>query len=349
MPNIPTFIKPSRTVDEIYPLTQDVVTQNSLRGVETSVVLDLNILNMMRNVVSRGSTLDTENLTVLVGFMNHASVCITPGFAFGEADKEYVAGLRADYETFMSHYCPSYTDTPNSTNDLGNRIRSRDFEQLGQDERNTLVIMYVAMLAIQVIGKETQGATPEQKFSAYLEFMDSKANMVSAIEAEVAKYWFFDRTRVKGDLFKSSCKTIRDNFNKGGKGRGRLEYTLNYARDLAYYRLTALQDGRPLDGVFQDTWLVTADQALIEIAKSIYFYPLEGEAARYTTLARNDEQKRSDYWKFCDDLFFRTVERRQKSGKSNGPMTEMSWERLFECQRHLETKVIEYWPEEDNV
>ncbi|MCE8019313.1 hypothetical protein HOP51_04145 [Halomonas sp. MCCC 1A11036] len=349
MPNVPTFIKPSRTMDEVQPLSQAVTILNSLRGVETSVVLDLNILNMMRSVMSGDSTLDEENLSGLVDFFNSNLVCITPGFAFREADKEYVAGLRADYEKFMSWYCPGYIDTPNCTHDFGKRARSREFKRLGRGDRYTLVIMYTAMLAIQVISKEPQGASPEQKFSAYLDFMRTDADMVSAIEAEVAKYFFFDRTRVRDESFRSRCKIIRDNFNKGGKGRGRLQYTLNYARDLAYYRFTALQDGKPLDGVVQDCWLVTADQALIEIAKSIYFYPCEGEAAKFVALARNEEQERSDYWTYCDELFQSAVVRRQRSGKSLARMTKKSWKKLFSSQRRLENKVLEYWPAEENV
>lgn len=346
MPNVPTLIKPSRTVDEIQPLSQADTTLNDSRGVETSVVLDLNILNMMRSVMLGEITLDEANLTDLIHFFNSSSICITPGFAFGEADKEYVAKLRADYEKFMSRYCPGFIDTPNCTHDFGRRIRSRDFKLLGRGDRYTLVIMYVAMLAIQVINKESQGASPEKKFSAYLDFMTTEADMVSAVEAEVAKYWFFDRTRVRDESFRSRCKTIRDNFNKGGKGRGRLQYTLNYARDLAYYRFTALQDGKPLDGVVQDCWLVTADQALIELAKSIYFYPRGGEAAKFVAFVRNEEQESSEYWAYCDGLFLSTVEKRQRQGKSSAPMVESSWNKLFACQRRLEDKVIEYWPED---
>src|SRR5690606_1681815 len=164
MPNVPTFIKPSRTMDEIQPLSQAATILNGLRGIETSVVLDLNVLNMMRSVISGGTTLDEANLSGLVHFFNSNPVFITPGFAFGEADKAYVAQLRADYEKFMSRYCPGYIDTPNCTHDFGKRVRSRNFQKLGRGDQYTLVIMYVAMLAIQVISKECQGASPEQKF-----------------------------------------------------------------------------------------------------------------------------------------------------------------------------------------
>src|SRR5690606_737058 len=90
MPNVPTFIKPSRTMDEIQPLSQAATILNGLRGIETSVVLDLNVLNMMRSVISGGTTLDEANLSGLVHFFNSNPVFITPGFAFGEADKAYV-------------------------------------------------------------------------------------------------------------------------------------------------------------------------------------------------------------------------------------------------------------------
>ena len=70
MANVPTFIKPSRTIDKIFPLSQKAALFNSLCGIETSVVLNLNILNMMGNVISGDATLETENLSALVEFLN---------------------------------------------------------------------------------------------------------------------------------------------------------------------------------------------------------------------------------------------------------------------------------------
>lgn len=345
----PALIKPSRTVDALNPMSHETIFRNVLLGIETSVVLDLNILNQMQSVIQGNGTLESEGLTGLVSFFNENPVCITPGFAFGEADRAYVMPLREDYEAFMAAHCPGYVDTPKSTNDIEKRLVSRSFKELEEGDKHTLVIMYVAMLAIQITGIESPNSSPEEKFSKYLNYMETKADMVSAIEAEVAKYWFFDRRAVKDDAFKASCKTIRDNFNKGGKGEGRLQYSLNYARDLAYYRHTALQDGKKLDGVIQDCWLFTSDAGLVELAKSIYFYPHEGEAAKHVTFVRNNEQKSCAYWKYCDEQFFKVVERRRLSGQSRGRLTEQSWNKLFACQAELEKKVHQYWPERADV
>lgn len=345
MPNIPTFIKPSRKNDPLPSLTPSLVNANLSNGIETSVVLDLNILNLMRDVIAKGISLEEANLVELVSFFNSTPVFITPGIAFGESDKKHVLDLSEHYERFISEYCPGYIDTPNCTHDHALRNRSRNYTELDEDEARTLLIMYVAMLAIQVISKENEKDTPEQKFATYLNFMAHEADMLSAIEAEVAIFWFFDRTKVKDEAFKNSCKIIRDNFSKGGKSVGRLQYSLNYARDLAYYRYTARQDGELLDGALQDTWLVTADQALIELAKSIYFHPKDGCSSKFTYMVRNSEQKTSPYWKHCDNLFFSLIEERR--ARTDTPLSEKSWQKLEECRDKLEQKILTYWPKDD--
>lgn len=206
------------------------------------------------------------------------------------------------------------------------------------------------MLAIQVIAKENSGISPELKFSSYVSYMTSVANVLSAVEAEVAKYWFFDRTAVTEDGFKASCKKIRDNFNKGGKGQGRLDYILNSARDLMYYRVTAISDGKKLDGRLQDTWLLTADQGLLELSKSIYFCPYEGTLAKYVSFSRHPEQVSDPYWKFCDQLLADTVENRRTTMKTDTRrIAQHDWDLVSSSVEELEGKIMQYWPKESTV
>ena len=137
MSQLINFIKPCRVVDELYSLSGELVSINFHRQVETSVVLDLNILNMMKDVVAGDYTLSSCGLDQLVEFFNAHHVFITPGFAFGEADKNHVENLYKDYQCFMSNYCPSYIDAKNCLKGIPPKKESREFQMLGVADYNS--------------------------------------------------------------------------------------------------------------------------------------------------------------------------------------------------------------------
>ncbi|MBO7921185.1 hypothetical protein J5X92_03020 [Alteromonas sp. K632G] len=94
----PKFIKPSRKGDESPKLSNEWVTLNNLRRIETSIVLDLNVLSTMKDVMRGKTNLAESGLEGLVSFFNANSVFITPGFGFSEADKAYIEDLVITYE-----------------------------------------------------------------------------------------------------------------------------------------------------------------------------------------------------------------------------------------------------------
>lgn len=349
MPKVPTFIKPARLQDRAEELTSERVRFNAHRRITTGVVLDLNILNMMRRVVSDGRTLAEENLSSLVDFLNENSVSIVPGLALQEADKTHEALLERQYETFMSVHCPSYVNTPAADYDYGRHTKSRNFIELDETQQQYLLNSYLSILATHVVKHELASRSPEDRFAAYLALMDTQANLVSPLEAEVAKFCFFNRSELPDCAFRKSCKVIHDNFNKGGKGFGRLQYVLNAARDLTYLRTTAMMDGVIIDGSPLENWLLTSDQALVELSKSIYFRPHRGHSAKYAALARNPEQESSAYWNYCDQLFVSTMQRRQAVLTLAQQSADARWKGLFACRRDLEERVLAYWPDESSV
>lgn len=345
----PKFIKPSRIEDESPELSPERIANNNYKGIETSIVLDLNVLSTMNDVMKSKITLKESGLQFFVSFLNSNSVFITPGFGLGEADQLYIKDLVSEYENFMVKYCPTYIDTPNSLNRSLGKSRSRKYIELEKGDRYSVAIPYMSMLAIQVIAKENQDLSPEGKFESYVNYMTENADMLGAIEAEVAKIWFFDRSCLMEGAFKESCKVIRDNFNKGGKGEGRLSYILNSARDLLYYRATAMQDGEILEGGgVQDAWLVTGDEALVELSKYIHFYPYDGCGSKFVAWPEIPEKANSHYWDFCDEFFVNTVELRRKT-REDKDLSEKDWDKVFSSIACLEHKVRSYWPNGDTA
>lgn len=348
MSYVPQFVKPSRRSPDSPSLTRRVTT-NVLQGKETTLVLDLNVLSAMRKVASQELSLAEAGLTNFVAFLRTHPVALAPGYALREAAKEHTGSLIQGYERFLSIHCPSYNFIPTSSHNYSSSGDSRDFQELDLAEKSTLLGPYIAMLVVQVIDKEFQTASPERKFKAFVDYMAMEVNLLSGIETEVAMYWFYSR----GDLddegsegeFKRRCKAIRDNFHKGGRGVKRLRRTLNYARDLWYLRVTDFQDGKLLDGVIQDTWFVTADRPLVELAKSVYFYPRDSESAKHFALSRGPIQESNPYWRYCDRVFRGITKKRSRSLDQGRIATKDEIETVLSKVEPLQNKLILYWPD----
>ena len=129
---------------------------------------------------------------------------------------------------------------------------------------------------------------------------------------------------------------------KGGSAEKRLERALNAARDINYYRVVAAKSNEKLDGKVQDTWLLTADEGLKNLAQSIFFLPgFDGSDSKAVKLVRNQAQKTSAYWQFCDELFADQIAHRNGWGSN---LTEREWsesgfQQLFDCINEQEGHV----------
>lgn len=337
---IPAFIKPTRSHAKLPSLDFSRTAKNSTKGVETTVVLDLNILSKMKDVVFNSNAYESSGLRSVISKFNKLPLVLTPGFALAEADEAYTDILWGSWEVFLSIYCPAYADTPNATRDKNNHGRGRKFITLPVGDQRMQSIAYLAILAISVIAKRDEHLPPEKKFEAYVDFMCSRADMLSAVEAEVARYCFFDKSTETDIAFRNSSETIRKNFMKGGgTPEVRLEKALNSARDINYYRVVATLSNKELDGKIQDTWLLTADDGLKRLAESIYFVPdFDGSYSKTVKLVRNQSQKTSKYWKFCDMLFADSIAKRNSLGDSvhESGWSESHVQQIFDCIREQE-------------
>lgn len=335
----PLIIKPTRTHAKLPVLDFSRAAKNLQKGIETTVVLDLNVLSKMNEVAANPSEYEMSGLKPVVSMFNKLPIVLSPGFALGEADKAYVDALGHSWEEFLGQYCPTYIDTPNATRDKNNHGRGRKFETLPDGDRHMQSIAYLAMLTIQVITKRDVHLSSKEKFHAYIDFMSSRADMLSAVEAEVARYCFFDRAAEKSIAFRNFAEVICKNFMKGGTAEKRLERALNAARDINYYRVVATKSNEELDGKVQDTWLLTADDGLKNLAQSIYFVPdFDGSDSKAVKLVRNQAQKKSAYWQYCDELFADQMARRHGWGSDlkERVWSESNFQQLFDCVNEQE-------------
>ena len=113
-----------------------------------------------------------------------------------------------------------------------------------------------------------------------------------------------------------------------------MQRSLNAAKDIMYYRLTAHLSNKPIDNKLQDTWLVTADVGLYNLSESIHFLPrIDDVDSKYITFERNKEQKNSHYWQYCDDIFSTSVDvrRLQNVAGEKQEWSEIDYNSLLNC------------------
>lgn len=313
------------------------------RGIETSIILDLNILNLLKEAVDPASDMpDSErHLSEIQALFNTPFLFLTAGMALGEADQSYLESLHDAYEKYLEKFCPGYIDAPNATQNYTSGQRSRKFASLPEVEQQMFSISYLALLKIHDIISSFPSSSGEAKFDSFLEYMDGVANFVPALEAEIAKYCFSEAHNTDDVDFAKTCKAIKNNFNKGGRGEKRIDRILNGARDVMYLRGTAMMDGKNLDGRQQDTWLLTCDQGIASLARAIYFYPRHGEASKYVTFAEFDSRGRRSYWRYVDSELQRLLQTRINDGRSSGinQATAPHLSLLAKKARELESRV----------
>ncbi len=313
----PKFIKPCRQQDKSPVLTKSKSLKNAKKSIETSLILDLNILSKMHEVINGKTKYLDSGLQDFVTFLNKTpNIYLTAGFATIEADHKWLIEIFESYEKFLAIYAKTYIDTPNSTKNFLNETpkEKNKFQDLPKSEQYINSVAYIGILKIWLIQKKHNDLQDIDKVRLFIEYMENIVDMIGGIEAEVAKYVFFDGNTIKDAKFRRFWKDIHDNFNKRKNSTNLeniLKDRLNAARDIMYYRLTALMSNKLLDNKRQDTWLVTADNGLSNLTNSIYFVSdIDNSDSKYIAVVRNDEQKESYYWRYCDELTKKKITKR---------------------------------------
>lgn len=309
------LLKPCRLKDEQESMDENSVLARLCAGIETVVVLDLNILNTLKDFISpeigKVKIHLTDEIEKIKKVLQTPGIFITPGFALGEVDESYLIPMMDAYEKFLKMEFPSYIDAPNSTANAQDRKRSRKYAMLPEEDQHFFGATYLALLKIHQILLCEARQSPEAKFDLYLEYMDGVADFVPGLETEVAKVCFSNPIEFRDTELARKCALIRDNFDKNGRGEKRVDRILNGARDIMYIRSAAMIDGKTLDGRLQDTWLLTRDSAIAAFNSLIYFAPKDGEQSKYTALANDPTRKAYNYWRYVDKAAHRLLEVRE--------------------------------------
>ncbi len=304
------LIKGSRLTDTHPLLSTDVVMHNMREGIETCLVLDLNVLADMEDVVFGRRTLEETGLDKVVFLLNSTQgLVLVPGFGLGEVSTPYLASRLAGFEAFLTTYCPTYGDAPNATKrSLQRRLENQKvygcFADLPERQRFILAPFYASVLKTRLLALD-ETRLPAEKFFDILRFHCDDLDYLTLIPLELAKYVFCQIPGITHAPFRELCAKMRRILvkEKPKSSSDLFKSCLNATYDLFYY-LSSCMGGSPhlaLDGHRQDLWIFTGDEGLACLADAIYYhaaFPAMVAACYGRILYRNEYI----YFRQCDKL-----------------------------------------------
>ncbi|MGM0608969.1 MAG: hypothetical protein ACQESP_11180 [Candidatus Muiribacteriota bacterium] len=169
---------------------------NKDKGVETTIVLDTNILIGMEKVVNNGNkwaSVRKQGLHNLVKLLQNClpqSACLSPGMALKEMPPELAKQAKVKYDLFCAKHLPGFVDTPNSTSsEYKGKKYDYGFKDLAKESQAALAIPFSCILYLNLI-ENCHSGMPIEKFTAYLDCLEKKVDVLSVTEIEIAKYCF---------------------------------------------------------------------------------------------------------------------------------------------------------------
>lgn len=323
MENRTLFIKPSRPVEGVVKLDPQLVALNKLRGIETSIILDTNILISMEKVVDNGNrwaSVKNQGLHNLIKLLQKCppkSISIVPGFALNEMPPELAQQAKVKYELFCAKHLPGFVDTPNCIySEYKWEKKNYGFEYLSKEAKTVLAIPFASILYLNLIDKRYKKCKPIDKFRLFLDKLEQKVDILSAVEIESAKYCFAEPPTDCRETIKIRRK-IRNNFLKTNEGKlpknstEAMNVAFNGACDLHLLQAANVIDQNGLDGIEQDSWIATKDKKLAALCSIIHHVNISGEIGKYAAKTIHSEHTKDIYWMLADTEFhIRSITRR---------------------------------------
>lgn len=322
------FIKACRETDSSPKLTPSIVTANKREGIETNLILDLNILVRMEDVILRKHSPNEFDLTRLINFINLCpphSLCLSPGFALSEVHPKFKKLSFEIFDVFLSIFCPGMIDHPTATRNTEQeqeRTQAYEFSELSIEEQYIYSVSFFSLMQIHIINAKYPSLSGVEKYKKYLTKVCDGIDMLSAVEAEIAKYCFCDKKPKYSTTLNYKIDAIKQNFMDGSsKPKQRFKNIFNGVQDLKYIRGALEFSQKHFFGKTQDTWIATLDSKLYWLSESVHHYPVAGEPdGKYFSIVRSPDQDACHYWTVVDLLQKQLREERELNGKGSAPL-----------------------------
>lgn len=322
------FIKPNHLGASIPVLNAEIVRMNKSKNIETTLVLDNNVLVKMERIVKHGNEWSLvlenglDNLVELLRDCPPYSICLSPAFALNEMPPQKAQSAKDAYELFCAKHLPNFVDTPNSINSsYSGKNENYGFNDLSLRAKKVLSLPYLNFLYLNYVYKFVNG-TPIEKFKAYVDLLDKKVDLLSATELEIAKYCFCDLTKITDESAKSLVKSIRNNSVKITKPKKNPKppqdlaefekIAFNAACDIHLLHVANGMDGKHLDGIKQDCWVVTLDKKLALFSNFFHQFSINGKLQPYSISSAPTMIQDQEYWNLAHEYFsLKSINRRQ--------------------------------------
>jgi hypothetical protein len=321
------FFRPIRRTNEEPVLDPVVVAMNATREIETTLVLDTNVLIAMEKVVKEGgkpAVLKKHGLHNLISLLNRCppnSICISPGRAFDEMPPAAAEISRGFYEQFCSSHLPSFSDTPNCIHKIfsGKKL-NYGYLDLDPEAQAILAVPFAALLYLNIVDKQFRGNSV-QKFGEFLRRLASDLDMLSAKEIAIAKYCLAEPPASAVETIRLR-KLFRANFLKTKDDKAirtaddALAVAFNGACDLTLINSANVIQSSDLDGVQQDCWIATRDRKLYEFSKISHYLDLDGSTGAFALSTVLAEHAEDEYWRAANDMHQALSDMRMQYGMS---------------------------------
>ncbi|MES2825643.1 MAG: hypothetical protein V4732_18730 [Pseudomonadota bacterium] len=302
------FIKPTRPAIIDVVLNPVHVAQNKIRGIETSLMLDTNILINIERIIKDGnkwSNIKNAGLHRLIMFLQKCppqSICLSVGNALAEMPPARAEISRQLYEYFLSVHLPNFVDAPNSDTQI---FKGKDsdygFRDLDKLHQKVLAIPYINFLYLNLMFYGVDDL-PENKYIRYLDIIEEKVDLLCMTEMEISRYCFHSPRSLNSDIWKI-IKKVRNNSigwdlfkNKKITAKDIYKIAFNAASDINFLQCANATDLNGLDGVPQDTWIATCDQKLADFSEIFHHIGDRHEAGKIGAIATIPEHEDDKYW-----------------------------------------------------
>lgn len=306
------FFKPSRPPDSDPVLNPVHVNQNRIRGTGTTLVLDANMLIVMEKVVKHGNKPSLLKEWGLLNFVNllrrclPGSVSLVPSLALAEMPPARAERSRLAFDSFLSMHLPGFTDAPGALQaTYEGKETDWGFFDLATEEQAVMAFSFASLIHLALIDRDVSLA-PIEKFRRYLSTVCRELDLLSSMEAEIARFCYSDPP--------PSCRRLREvtrvfrrNFLKRSDDKlprtkdELLAVAFNGACDLRLLNVTNRFEAMGIDGVRQDCWIATQDTKLATFSGLSHHVNVDGEPGKFSAQVPLEEHDQDHYWQMAND------------------------------------------------
>lgn len=308
------FLKATRSINGSDSLSTIRIAINKIKKIETTLLLDTNILIRMEKVVQNGNKKSTvkdfglHNLVELGLKAPPESLHFSPGLALREMPPGLAEQARQAYEIFLARHLPHFVDSPGSTkNKYFGKTTDFGYFDLEPEAQFTLAVPFCSLIHLQIIDA-TPKLKPIEKFKYFLDVIESEIDLLSFKEVEIARHCFANPPAEAKQLIKIR-RIIRRNFLQTADEKlprnadQLLKVAFNGACDLNLINSANVMDDQDLDGIEQDCWITTCDKKLYQLIEIAHHLDIDGNSGKYINSVKLHGQEDDDYWKESESIF----------------------------------------------